>query len=219
MTESADIAASFSFDAATRALVRLAARIAGGSELDVRSGISDAAFDGVPAVWVEELILQSYLFAGFPRSLNAMRELRRSQAKSQGEVQGKGQGEVEGRGNEDFRKLGEATCRRVYGKFYAKLRDNIVELHPDLDEWMIIEGYGKVLSRPGLDLGRRELCIVAACVAGGQDRQLHSHLHGSRNVGVADDVIGAAINALEGVVPMDNLQRAMLLWQRVEGRR
>ena len=63
---------------------------------------------------------------------------------------------------------------------YDRLRENIRHLHPLLDDWMIDEGYGKVLSRPGLDLPRRELCIVAACAATGQDRQLHSHLHGAR---------------------------------------
>ena len=31
----------------------------------------------VPVPWVEEVILQSYLFAGFPRALNAAREWRR----------------------------------------------------------------------------------------------------------------------------------------------
>ena len=33
----------------------------------------------IPAAWVEELVLQTYLFAGFPRALNAMREWRRVQ--------------------------------------------------------------------------------------------------------------------------------------------
>ena len=31
----------------------------------------------VPQVWVEELLLQTYLFAGLPRALNATREWRR----------------------------------------------------------------------------------------------------------------------------------------------
>jgi len=201
------------FDSTTRALVRLAARIAGGSELDVRAGLREAAGVATPEAWVEELVLQSYLFCGFPRALNAAREWRRV-------VQG--QGGPEGIGDREgaydrFQAEGEATCARVYGRFYAKLRQNIVALHPELDAWMIVEGYGKVLSRPALDLGRRELCIVAACVASGQDRQLHSHLHGSRNVGVPDDVIGASLQALEGTVNPVFLERAEALWAKVKG--
>jgi 4-carboxymuconolactone decarboxylase len=99
---------------------------------------------------------------------------------------------------------------------YDRLRVNIRALHPDLDEWMIVEGYGKVLSRPGLDLARRELCIVAACAASRQDRQLHSHLHGAINVGVAPSALSEAIDALEGVVADDSLSSARLLWRRVQ---
>jgi 4-carboxymuconolactone decarboxylase len=94
---------------------------------------------------------------------------------------------------------------------------NIRDLHPELDEWMIVEGYGKVLSRPGLDLGRRELCIVAACVASKQDRQLHSHLHGALNVGVAVRVVTEALEALADEVPSSSIATARLLWRRVQG--
>ncbi|MBI5601267.1 MAG: carboxymuconolactone decarboxylase family protein [Gemmatimonadetes bacterium] len=208
------------FDKATRALVRLAARIAGGSEVDVRDGLRETAGAGTPEGWVEELILQSYLFCGFPRTLNAAREWRRTAGRNEEEVEAKGRGTAGGTGDEmvpDFLASGEATCALVYGRFYSKLRQNIVALHPELDTWMIVEGYGKVLSRPGLDLGRRELCIVAACVASGQDRQLHSHLHGSRNVGVPDDVIGAALDGLEGTVNPELLERAVGLWGKVKG--
>jgi 4-carboxymuconolactone decarboxylase len=101
---------------------------------------------------------------------------------------------------------------------YDRLRVNIRGLHPMLDDWMIVEGYGKVLSRPGLDLPRRELCIVAACAASRQDRQLHSHLHGARNAGAADDVVGEAIEALSVVLAAPALAATRRLWERVRGR-
>jgi 4-carboxymuconolactone decarboxylase len=99
---------------------------------------------------------------------------------------------------------------------YERLRVNIRALHPELDEWMIIEGYGKVLSRPGLDLPRRELCIVAACAASQQDRQLHSHLHGAINVGVAPEVLTTTIEALKGAASDAGLAKASSLWRRVQ---
>lgn len=200
------------FDSRTRALVRLSARIAGGTELDVRAGLRETRDALVNPIWVEELLLQSYLFCGFPRVINAILLIREGEAK-----QGVTRGEGEGRqgGIEDWRRLGEATCARVYGRSYQKLRENISALHPDLEEWMIVEGYGKVLSRPGLDLGRRELCIVAACVASAQERQLHSHLIGARNVGVDQEVISAALSGLDGVVETAPLERANALWRRI----
>jgi 4-carboxymuconolactone decarboxylase len=98
---------------------------------------------------------------------------------------------------------------------YDRLRVNIRGLHPELDDWMIVEGYGKVLSRPGLDLPRRELCIVAACAASEQARQLHSHLHGALNVGVPPSVLMDAVEALNGVVREQSLENTRLLARRV----
>ena len=117
--------------------------------------------------------------------------------------------------HEELKALGERTCALVYGSMYDRLRRNIRDLHPALDDWMIVEGYGKVLSRPGLDLGRRELCIVAACAASAQDRQLQSHLHGARNVGVPEPVVTAALESLRAVIPEELHSRAIRLWDRI----
>lgn len=197
-------------DAATGALIRLAAWVAGGSEADVRDGLDACAAAAVPDRWIEELILQSYLFAGFPRTLNAAREWRaRGGSPSVSGQEGFGDGMAPA-----WRAAGEHTCAVVYGRNYRKLRENIRELHPELDGWMIVEGYGKVLSRGGLDLGRRELCIVAACAATKQKRQLHSHLYGARNAGVAEAVVSASLDALDGAVTPEALNDARMLWQR-----
>ena len=196
-------------DSPTRALVRLAAVVATGSEHTVRA-MMPAAASQIPHAWVEELLLQTYLFAGFPRALNAMREWRR--------VQPAPVVDRESIDSEQQQADGEATCSAVYGAMYDRLRENIRALHPQLDDWMINEGYGKVLSRPGLDLQRRELCIVAACAADDQDRQLHSHLRGALNVGVAPSVVSSAIDALADLLGSDRAQSVRLLWARVQGK-
>jgi 4-carboxymuconolactone decarboxylase len=196
-------------DDATRALVRLAAVISAGTEQAMREEMS-SAHGRVPAAWVEELILQSYLFAGFPRALNAMREWRRYEP----EVATSS----ESNDAETVRADGVATCSAVYGSMYDRLRQNIRGLHPLLDEWMITEGYGKVLSRPALGLGRRELCVVAACAASGQDRQLHSHLHGAVNVGVPSSVIDQSLSALSDLLGAERAREVGLLWARVKGK-
>ena len=193
-------------DGGTRALVRLAAALAGGSEPMVRTQLVEAA-GAANHIWIEEVLLQTYLFAGFPRALNGMREWRR--------VAGARIAVAPGIAHEKRRSAGEAACARVYGAMYSRLRANIQALHPLLDDWMIEEGYGKVLSREGLDLPRRELCIVAACAATAQDRQLHSHLHGCRNTGVSRPVVSDALDALRGIVPEELRTRAMNLWDRI----
>jgi 4-carboxymuconolactone decarboxylase len=196
-------------DEPTRRLVRIAAVVAAGTESEIRDAL--ATTEGVPVIWIEELLLQTYLFAGFPRALNAFREWRRRVPVPP----------VVDAPDMDVRQWearGRETCKAVYGRMYDKLRHNIDGLHPSLDSWMIVEGYGKVLSRPGLDLPRRELCIVAACVASGQERQLHSHLHGALNVGVPAPVVRESLDALQGVVAGDRLNAAQLLFERVIGK-
>lgn len=197
-------------DPATRAIVRLAGAIASRDEAGMRPFVSEAVADA-PASWVEEVLLQSYLFAGFPRALNAMREWRRASGIA---APSSDEGERLDVADE-WQARGEQTCATVYGRFYDRLRHNIRELHPALDAWMIVEGYGKVLSRAALDLGRRELCIVAACAASRQDRQLHSHLHGARHAGVPDAAIEDALQQIGDVLGPEGLSQALHLWGRV----
>ena len=183
-------------DEETRAIVRISAAIACGSEADVRRELEVGASVAASGV-IDEVILQSYLFAGFPRALNAARAWRAIDPAAPARVTEPAAGDR----LEAWRERGEATCRVVYGGSYDKLRDNIRALHPDLDEWMIVDGYGKVLGRPGLDLKRRELAVVAACAATGQQRQLHSHLHGALNAGATEREISATLDAISDLVP------------------
>lgn len=208
MTPLADVRDSLSvLDGETRQLVRLAAIVAAGDEPAIRDAVVTAAAH-VRAAWVEEVLLQTYLFAGFPRALNAMREWRRVHPAVAAVPLDREPTQAEG----------ETTCATVYGPMYDRLRENIRHLHPLLDDWMIAEGYGKVLSRPGLDLARRELCIVAACAATTQDRQLHSHLHGARNAGASAGVVDAALESLADVLGPARTHGVKLLWARVRGK-
>jgi 4-carboxymuconolactone decarboxylase len=200
-------------DEPTVELVRLAALIAGGSEQQQRNAFAQAA-SRVPTLWIDELIVQSYLFCGFPRALNAAREWRRvapEPAPASDEADDVAH-------VSEWRDRGEVTCHAVYGSMYEKLRINVRELHPALDAAMLVEGYGKILGRPGLDLPRRELCIVAACAHTGQDRQLHSHLHGALNVGVAPAALRLTIDELAPIIGEDRLRSVQLLLARVLGK-
>ena len=199
-------------DEATRELVRLAAVISSGTEAEIRGAMSRVADGEVPAAWIEELILQTYLFAGFPRGLNAMREWRRASGHA---APDRDEGERLD-ATLQWAQQGERTCHTVYGEMYQRLRVNIRALHPALDAWMIVEGYGKVLSRPGLDLKRRELCVIAACAALEQERQLHSHLHGALNAGATAAEVDDALAVVGDMLDSSARDRIAHLWSRVK---
>jgi len=200
-------------DAPTCALVKLAAVLTVGSEPAVAEALASSAGE-VPDAWCEELILQTCLFAGFPRALNAMREWRRISGRAAPVAE-----EERGADSRTSRKeRGERVCGTVYGTMYGQLREHVRALHPALDAWMVEDGYGRVLAREGLDLARRELCIVAACVASGQERQLQAHLHGAMNAGVSPGALDAALQALDGWMEEGKLRSAQRLWSRVRER-
>ena len=201
-------------DESTRALVRIAASIAGADEAATRQ-IMETVAPITDNAQVEELILQSYLFAGFPRTLNAARIWR----SVSGTTAPSDDPEAKLRNDSDWEEKGQETCRTVYGESYEMLRQNIRALHPALDTWMITDGYGKVLSRPGLDLKTRELCIVAACAASAQQRQLHSHLHGALNAGATVDEVESALSSLDDLVPAADLEKYRSLLAHVTSRR
>ena len=176
----------------------------------MRATLSDAVGEVDPDA-VDEIILQSYLFAGFPRALNAARAWRAVSSRPAPDQDE----EATAKDLATWRKRGEKTCAVIYGDHYEKLRQNIRALHPALDEWMIVDGYGKVLSRPGVDLRTRELCVVAACAVSGQQRQLHSHLHGALNAGSSASEVAAVLDALTDLISRDDLSRYRQLLQKV----
>src|ERR1700682_1939202 len=59
-------------DLQTRTLVGFAAAIAQGDEPELRERVGTLRENQVPNVWVEELLLQSVLMAGYPRALIAL---------------------------------------------------------------------------------------------------------------------------------------------------
>lgn len=184
-------------------LVRIAAAVAV-APLPVVQRVMRASLGSVAPEAVDELLLQSYLFAGFPRALNATAAWR----DVSGEEPPAHDASASFQEAASWKARGESACRTVYGTKYDALRANIRHLHPALDEWMVTDGYGKVLSRPGLSLAQRELCIIATCAASEQAPQLRSHLRGALNCGATRDDVGKTLDALRDLVPRDALAAA-----------
>ncbi|MFO7589199.1 MAG: carboxymuconolactone decarboxylase family protein, partial [Gemmatimonadota bacterium] len=160
---------------------------------------------------VEEALLQSYLFLGFPAALTALalwREVAGAEPHDEDPL-------ARPERTAPWRARGEEVCRVVYGRAYGKLRGNVARAHPAMDRWMIEEGYGKVLGRPGLSLRVRELCIVALLAGEGREPQLHSHLRGALHAGARPCEIEEALEAGLAGRGDDRAGPARELWRRV----
>lgn len=199
-------------DAATRGLIEVAAGVYEAPEADLGSRITAAHTAGTSPGWLEELMLMAVLFVGFPRALVVAKALRVILP----EPGDSGDSADYARWAE-WKKRGEATCRSIYGASYDALRRNVTALHPALDAWIEIDGYGRTLSRPGLDLRRRELCVVAMLVPQDVPRQLHSHLRGALNAGASPQEVDETLTILEATngAPAARLAAARAMWSGV----
>jgi 4-carboxymuconolactone decarboxylase len=200
-----------SLDPQTRDLVRFAAAIAQGYEPELRERVGPLRASLVPPQWVEELLLQSVLMVGYPRALIGFavwRKLSGLPAPEQDPDQDYGRAP-------DWTRRGEELCAVVYGENYRKLRESVRVLHPAVDAWMITEGYGRTLARPGLDLKQRELCTVAQTAVLEAPRQLHSHLRGSLNAGATFGQIGAVLSIVNPLLSFDRWKKVKELWRTV----
>ncbi|HEV2291124.1 MAG TPA: carboxymuconolactone decarboxylase family protein [Gemmatimonadales bacterium] len=197
-----------------RALARLSAAVALGGEDRLASAIEETRVAGTPPAWIEELILQAIVVVGFPRTLVAMRAWRAVSGERSG-VSGTPDAGTDYVNHAAWTRAGERTCRAVYGVNYERLREAVRKLHPALDAWMITEGYGRTLSRPGLTLRQRELCMVAMVATLDTPHQLHSHLRGALNAGATRDDVTAVVDAVRG--DLSEAARGTLdrTWQRV----
>lgn len=193
------------------ALVGVSAAIAASDWDAVEDGFKHlVSTDCAPEV-VEEMILQLYLFVGFPAALTAARIWRGLNTRDAIETDPLAAPER----LDEWEARGVETCRIVYGSAYATLRTNVAAIHPALDRWMVLEGYGKVLSRPGLELPHRELCIVGMLAAGGWDEQLHSHLRGALLAGASVEWVDRVLEIGLGRVGPSDAARLRTLWNRV----
>jgi 4-carboxymuconolactone decarboxylase len=192
-----------------RALVRLGAVLASRNPEALRAVMEECVRLGV-AVEAEEVLLQSYLFLGYPVALNAFsvwRELFQSPCAEGVEDDWRG-----------WRERGEAVCQTVYGGQYEGLRRNVRTLHPDMERWMVIEGYGKVLGRPGLDLQTRELAIVALLAVLRTPRQLYSHLRGALNSGAGLSEVEEALQEACALLDEEGSRETWRIWDRLQSR-
>ncbi len=201
----------------TAALVRVAAAIAEGKIPELEARLAATRDAGVPPLWIDELLLQSMLVVGYPLALVAFgvwREVSRP-------LPDHGH-DAEQLAHEDWEAWavrGAVVCREVYGRAYHKLLLNLRALHPALEDLVLVDAYGKVIGRPGLDMKRRELCTVAAIAVLGTAQQLHSHLRGALNTGASREEVEAVLTVIDEDLDPVHRQRAHEQWADVKERK
>lgn len=195
------------------ALVRAAIAIAQGEDAKLRDRLRAARGLGVPDLWIEELLLQSFLNVGYPLALAAFAVWRdvAGPVKDGGEP-------LDHPEWAQWAKRGAEVCGEVYGRAYHKLLLNLRGLHPALEPLVVIDAYGKILGRPGFDAKRRELCTLAAIATLNAPKQLHAHLRGALNMGWTREEVDAVLALVEADLTPERALKVWELWADVRER-
>ena len=160
-------------DQPSKNLVPLIAAAAALRKMEIlKSLIVETKLRKLPFKKIYEALLQNYLFTGYPSALLSLKLLKEL-------YPNKTIPKAADMNLYHFRNRGETNCKKVYGNKFEKLISNVKNFSPDMAEWLILEGYGKVLGRKGLSLKERELCIVATLAALRFEDQLYSHINGA----------------------------------------
>lgn len=150
---------------------------------------------------IYETIIQIYLFCGFPATIEALKHFNIVFPEFK-----KNHSEFD---LNQYSKIGQNNCRKIYRSNYDKLLDNFYSLSPDLKDWMIIEGYGKVMGRTGLSLKERELINVTVLATNYYEHQLYSHIKGAINTGSGYNIIESIIRQTSIFNKSGNVKRSL----------
>ncbi|MEE9553605.1 MAG: carboxymuconolactone decarboxylase family protein [candidate division Zixibacteria bacterium] len=165
---------------------------------------------------IYEVLLQGYLFCGYPRAIESFFSLQEALSS----IDDLDPGNYTPRHFEPSESLlerGIETHRTVHGTNFEKMRNKISALCPDLGYLMIAEGYGHILSRGDLELKARELAVVSSITAIDSDRQLNSHIRGCRNVGCEDIEIYESIFTGLLWLPAERVEGSLEVWSKITG--
>ncbi|MCB2198145.1 carboxymuconolactone decarboxylase family protein [bacterium] len=147
--------------------------------------------DGVKRTVLHEIILQAYLHDGYATALEGVNLLQHVWPVEANH-------DIESYADwERWHSRGEVLFRTIYGSVADRVREGVAEASPELSSWMLHEGYGKVLARPGVDTVTRELCTVAVLIMKHRPKQLFSHLRGAIRVGIDVNTLRNLIQSIE----------------------
>jgi 4-carboxymuconolactone decarboxylase len=157
----------------------------------LREGVIAGLAIGTPLTSIYETLLQTYLFAGFPAAIEGLSVFADTLKSGSVEFIPPSAGSYDA---DTYLERGLPLFAKIYGDVAGKMSKTVAAFSPDLYQWMLIEGYGKTLSRQGSPSITRELCIVAVLAVLSWQRQLFSHVRGAINVGATTEEVRHAVD-------------------------
>ncbi len=183
-----------------KGLVPVAAFAAEGNIDGLRNVLTEALDDKVAINAIKEVLVQTYAYAGFPRSLNALSALmdvvnKRREAGKKDE-QGKDASPVHT--DKTVLEVGTGIQTKLVGQ---PVTGSLFEFAPAIDQFLKSHLFGDIFVRDNLDYKTREVATIAMLAAlQGAQSQLKSHYQMGTNTGLEKQDLQEIVTILEAKV-------------------
>ena len=166
-------------------IAEVAAYAARGNQEGLKKALIKGLDNKVPVNTFKEILVQSYAYCGFPRSLNALSTLMQV---------------VEERGSKDA--LGKEPSAKPAGNALTygtenqtklvgtEVKGKLFDFAPAIDEYLKAHLFGDIFARDNVDWKTRELATIAMLAArDGVESQLDAHINVGKYNGLTDEEI------------------------------
>lgn len=169
---------------------KLANALSPGKSEELEKALATLVPDSISVEVAYEIVLQSYLFFGYAQAIESAKLFHGNLTRRGLKIPHSPDVAFD---SASLRKRGETLCRSIYAPNFERLVANMAEVSPELSHWMVEEGYGKVLSRPGPTGLEREIASIVFLAGSGHPVQLFSHVRGARNLGATREFLVSVI--------------------------
>ncbi|TGL44294.1 carboxymuconolactone decarboxylase family protein [Leptospira perdikensis] len=191
-----------------QAIVTIAAFTTKGKPVELNQAIHEGLDVGLNISEVKEILIHTYAYAGFPRSLNGLNVLIQvlKERKQKGLKDKEGRDALPIPTNKSKLELGTEIQTKLIGE---PIRGEVYTFAPVIDLFLKEHLFADIFSRDVLDFQSREIATISILSSlGGAEAQLRSHIKVALNVGLTENQLRNLISILELKVSWQDSQLA-----------
>ena len=177
-----------------KSIVEISAYASAG-DLENLSDVLNKALDNKMTInEINEILIQSYAYCGFPRSLNAISTfinvVKERKAKGIKDIQGQSPKVLTSKDNKG--EIGTKTREELAG---GEVKGEWQTFAPGIEQYLLEHLFADIFARGVLTHQERELATVSfLSVIKGAEPQLNAHINMAKNTGLSGDKLNYAVN-------------------------
>lgn len=177
-----------------KSIVEISAYASAGDLQNLSTAINKALDNKMTINEINEILIQSYAYCGFPRSLNAISTfinvINDRKAKGIKDIQGESPKVLPANANKA--QIGETTREQLAG---GKTKAAWQTFAPGIEQYLLEHLFADIFARGVLTHQERELATVSfLSVIKGAEPQLNAHINMAKNTGLSGDKLNYAVN-------------------------